>query len=381
MKTFLTVILALCLLLPGWAYAQESLTEETAAPLQTPMPAEGTSEELFTIDHDHIYPKMDKSYAQGYIPTVEQGVAALVLPLCAAETLVEDQLTATLDLGESSTSPFVFGNYSKSVALQSHDTQDGTGECYLVYFEIPLEKQHTMGRYPVRVLVTGTTLTGITKTQEFVIYVTVSTGTDPHATPEPQPVIQQKTPSQPKLMVRDYWLDADPVQAGTAAQLTVTVRNTSTTRNVRNIKLTVSDPQMEVIPAGTGAQHFDTLKKGETLEWTVTLSVVPDAAPQPHALTLRMEYEDADSTPFSTEDTLIIPVLQPIRLEYESPSFPERVRQGDTATLTVPLMNLGKNTIYNVLVKAEVPGMQSGGSVLVGTLEMGKARLRRSICW
>ena len=36
-------------------------------------------------------------------------------------------------------------------------------------------------------------------------------------------------------------------------------------------------------------------------------------------------------------------------------------------------MNLGKSTIYNALLKFEIPGLASGGSVLVGTISPGES--------
>ena len=43
--------------------------------------------------------------------------------------------------------------------------------------------------------------------------------------------------SRPRLMVESYSLDRDYLEAGKSAVLTVTVKNTSTTQKVKNIKL------------------------------------------------------------------------------------------------------------------------------------------------
>ena len=93
-----------------------------------------------------------------------------------------------------------------------------------------------------------------------------------------------------------------------------------------------------------------------------------------------MEYEDSHGNTVSAADQIIIQVRQPVRLEYTEPTLPPRVTQGDTPTLTITLMNLGKSTIYNALLKFELPGLSSGGSVLVGTIAPGTSAEGRQPC-
>jgi hypothetical protein len=87
-----------------------------------------------------------------------------------------------------------------------------------------------------------------------------------------------------------------------------------------------------------------------------------------------MEYEDSGGQAISASDRIILPVRQPVRLEYEEPALPPRVTQGDTVPFSMNLMNLGKSAIYNALLKFEIPGLASGGSVLVGTIPPGQSQ-------
>lgn len=54
---------------------------------------------------------MDKTYAQGYVPTVKNGSTTIILPLIGQT--YDGKVTITADLGAASGSPFVFGNYSQ----------------------------------------------------------------------------------------------------------------------------------------------------------------------------------------------------------------------------------------------------------------------------
>ena len=88
------------------------------------------------------------------------------------------------------------------------------------------------------------------------LYVNISDGADPHA-PEPAPAPEPPPvpPSQPKLMVTAYALERSYLAAGEKAALTVTVRNTSSIDQVKNIKLSFSEESGEIWPEGTGATY------------------------------------------------------------------------------------------------------------------------------
>jgi hypothetical protein len=111
MKKLIPVLIVLALLLlPSAALAEAGDAAATTA---------------FTIDTQHIYPGMDKSYAQGYLPTVEDGTAAVVLPLTVSGSGLCDTVTASLDLGDPSAAPFVFKNYMNDFAWGTYATPGG----------------------------------------------------------------------------------------------------------------------------------------------------------------------------------------------------------------------------------------------------------------
>jgi hypothetical protein len=67
------------------------------------------------------------------------------------------------------------------------------------------------------------------------------------------PIRSRSRSSQPKLMVTAYALERSYLAAGEKAALTVTVRNTSSGQQVKNIKLSFSEESGEIWPEGTGA--------------------------------------------------------------------------------------------------------------------------------
>lgn len=319
------------------------------------------------IDTERVYTGMESSYAEGYLPAVSGGQVTIVLPLLP-ETAA-GPLTASVHLGDPANSPFIHKNYERQFNRKHFTFGDETVECYLVQFDLELSADRLNGSYPVTITVRGRSGEGEAFSQQFTIYVRISDGRDAKA-PEPAP---PPAPSiRPRLMVAGYKLDRDYLEAGESATVTVTVRNTSSSQKVHNIKLSFNAEGGEILPAGTGAAYCDKIGQGGSYTWSFTVNVTATAQSRPHPATITMEYEDGSGNVLTAADRIILPVRQPVRLAYEEPSLPARVTEGDTVPLTVMLMNLGKSAVYNVLLKFEMPGLAAGGSVLVGTIPPGE---------
>lgn len=326
-----------------------------------------------SIDTGHVYEGMEKSYDQGYLPAISGGYAKVLLPLLSEA--VTDPLTVAVNLGDPASSPFVYKNYEKQFSKSSYTVDSEEVECYLIEFSFALSAERVNGNYPITFKVRGKTMDEENFSQEFILYLTISDGIDPHAS-QPEPT--QTPPSQPKLMVENYTLDQNYLEAGKKATVTVTIRNTSITQPAKNIKLSFSEDSGEIIPAGTGAQYCPQIVKGSSYTWSFEVTATTTAQSKPHAATIMMEYEDSHGHTISASDRIILQVRQSVRLEYEEPSLPIRVTQGDTTSFTMTLMNLGKSTIYNALLKFEIPGLSTGGSVLVGTISPGESQIGRT---
>ncbi|HZK25343.1 MAG TPA: hypothetical protein VFC74_08145 [Oscillospiraceae bacterium] len=336
-------------------------------------PAIGAAGPALSIDSVHKYEGMGKSYAEGYLPAVSENKAMVVLPLLAPE--VRDNLTVTVNLGTPADTPFVFKNYQKQFTSQSYVFEEQEVDCFLIQFALPLSAERLNGTYPLILTVKGNTADGEAFAEDFTLYLTITDGINPLApTPEPAPAPS----SQPKLMVESFALSQDYLAAGEQAKLKVTLRNTSSSQSVKNIKLSFTENSGEILPVATGAKYCKQISKGSTYTWNFEVSATTTAQSKPHPATITMEYEDNRGNAVSGADQIIIQVRQPVRLEYEEPTLPTRVTQGDTPSFSMTLMNLGKSTIFNALLKFELPGLSSGGSVLVGTIPPGETAVGRA---
>lgn len=187
--------------------------------------------------------------------------------------------------------------------------------------------------------------------------------------------------SAPKLMVTGYELDKEYITLGEKTLLKITVKNTHASRNVSNIKFSLSEESGEITPSGMGTAHIKNISAGGTYVWEVELTASHTVSVGEHRFNVSAEYEDSNYRSYSSSDTLRLNVRQNVKLKYDSAILPKKVVQGDNQTVTINLMNTGKSTVYNCTIDFDIEHLQSGGSTFVGNIEsaqtgIGTANLR-----
>ena len=357
-------------------------------------PAAGTQDAgtVLAIDNENLYPGMDQPYSSGYMPAVAGGSASIVLPLVPAQELQGGSINITVDLGDASSSPIVFQNYDKTVGLKEHMVNNGAGraKACLVELNLPLAEGRLSGRYPVTVSVQGQVQGGAQFTQAFTLYVTVTDGIDPNA-PAAQDPGDADAPAggtgggggagggeakpKPKVMLGGYSVNPSPVLAGQEFGLSVTLQNTSDSQPIKNMKVTVSGETADIIPMGeTNSFYFKKVAKQESAAIDTRLMVQQTAEPKPQKILLHVEYEGDGGTEVTSDESIVIQVKQPVRIEYDEPEIPQEVNAGDTMSVSMNVMNMGKGTVYNVRAEVEAPGLVPEGSLFLGNLESGAAK-------
>ena len=178
----------------------------------------------------------------------------------------------------------------------------------------------------------------------------------------------------PKLIVNDYTVQGDALTPGDTTSITINIHNTNRARSVRNLRLSFEDTTGDILPVKTSSHLCSYIGVNKIYQWEIEVFAVENAKDAPHTINIAMEYEDKRGNQLTAEDTIIIDVVQPVRMEYTEPEFPTRVTQGDTFSFPMTLMNMGKGDIYNALLTFDIEGIASGGSVLVGTLPQGESK-------
>lgn len=191
----------------GCAAEQTARQMVSGGAMMRPLPETGGLE----IDTAHVYENMKTSYAQGYIPVVENDTVHLVVPFLAQEELRGDRLTAGISMPENA--PFVYANFQKEVKKEVCLFEESV-EVYLFQCDIILEKARKNGKYPVIVQASGYTETGASVQGAYRLYITIADGTggdppepdtpgnepghdEPVTEPQPDEPVTPVTPEEP----------------------------------------------------------------------------------------------------------------------------------------------------------------------------------------
>ncbi len=405
LRIYILIVLAVLIAFPVAAMASGAMEndipvvvepEPTSAPTPVPAPVvtPGAEEEpeptdspydttaVMRIDNVNVYGGMDRPYTSGYMPSASGGTAKVVLPLESDYPVTGNTVNVHFDLGTPGDSPFVFGNYDQTITKMVHETTTGSNEAFLVSVDLPLSAKRSMGSYPVIITTNGFLMDGTPFSQSFTIYVTINDGVDPDATPTPEP--KEPTPTekqplpQPKIMLVNYEVTPSPIEAGDAFHLRASLTNTDESQSLNNVMITIAGETTDLLPTGaeTGNFYFKKIGGGETVSVEMDMVASANIEPQPQKLAVKIEYEgaEASTTAFSAAESIVIPVLQPIRLEYDEPKIPESLNAGDTVSVSMNVMNLGLGTVHNVRMSLIAPGLEPDKTAFLGNIESGASK-------
>ncbi len=326
-------------------------------PEPTPEPTPPVAGEL-RIDSNTLYPGMEKSYAQGYVPTVVNGTATIILPLIGLAYYGEVTLTA--DLGELEDNPFVVGNYSQTVY--------GRGQ-YVFQLDIPLRNDRYNGSYPVTLYADYLDLDGMMTQQSFTVTVTISDGQeppDPYADPEPEPV------DKPELFISNCVIAPESVSGDEQFTVEVTIDNIGSLR-ARNAKLTYGSDEEGILPAETaGAILLGTIDNGKSTTASFILKTTHDVLAGNRSFYVALDYIDLYGGEYSSTRQFLISVYQPVDITYDLVVLPKEVEAGETITIPSNVFNIGKSYLRNVTITLTGAGLYPKSSVFLGDIPPGE---------
>ena len=305
----------------------------------------------FTLDENATIAGMNYlPWARGYEPTSDGETMTVCLPLRSDSAA--GKITATLTVDDETVSP-LRGDGAKIDVLPD---QNGL---YAVRLSARLLSGRINGDYAAAVRVTGKGADGADVTADFPVVLRVRDGKPGGAAM--RPALEN--------------VSAD-LRVGENGALTATLVNTDPYAEMRDILLTVSDESGDILSAGSDSLRLGSLMPGERAQVFYPLSVQPDAAVKAHTLNLTLTWT-ALGADMSWTEKRTLAVTQEIRLERGALQGAASVVAGDTAVLTLPLMNMGCGDVRNVLATLTLPGLCERQSVLVGTIASGESAQAR----
>ena len=299
----------------------------------------------FEIDQHAEIDGMSRSWYQGYEPTISYHTMTLCLPI-RAESYTGD-ITVSIALDDPDV--FLLTSEPKTVTVSPKDG------IYPVKLSLALERYRRNGDFPATITIKGTNENGkeIVETMPYVIRIRDGYGS--HETMEP--------------VISDVVGELD---VGTDGSLSLTITNPTTTQSIMDGEITVTDSTGDILMSGSNRYLIPEILPGKSEVVIIPMTVKGNAAISQHMLEVKLSYSCLGKSAEWTE-SFTVPVTQAIRLEQGGVQLPTAIA-GELSNMTLPLMNMGKGELQNVLVKLEVDGALDAQSVLIGTMAAGETK-------
>ena len=299
----------------------------------------------FEIDQHSTIDGMNRSWYQGYAPSISYHKMTICLPI-RAESCVGD-ITVSLALDDPNV--FVLSGEPKEVTVSPMNG------IYPVKLVLPLEQYRRNGDYPATITIKGTDEAGkeIVETMPYVIRIRDGYGS--HETMEP--------------VISDVVGNLD---VGTDGSLSLTITNPTTTQSIMDGEITVTDSTGDILMSGSNRFPVPEILPGKSETVSIPMTVKGNAAITQHTLEVKLSYKCLGKAA-EWKESFTVPVTQAIRLEQGGVQLPTAIA-GELGNMTLPLMNMGKGELRNVLVKLEADGVLAAQSVLVGTMAAGETK-------
>jgi len=288
---------------------------------------------------------MSKTWYQGYEPSISYHSMTIYLPL-RAESCVGD-ITVSIALDDPHV--FLLTSQPKTVTVSPRNG------VFPVKLTLSLERYRRNGDYPATITVKGTSEAGEEITETIPYVIRIRDGYNSHETLEP--------------LITDVTGD---LNVGSDGSLSLTITNPTTTQSILDGVITVTDATGDIIISGSNRVLIPEVLPGKSEVISIPVVISGNASVSLHTLEVKFTYTALDTEKTWTE-SFTVPVTQAIRLEQGGVQMPTAIA-GELGNLTIPLMNMGKGELQNVLVKLSMDGVLDAQSVLVGILAAGETK-------
>jgi len=339
------------------------------------IPSEPTEPQIPTaleIDTEYIYSGMDMAYEDGYRPRVSGGNVRLVLPLKTNGEIYAEKIDVSLSMDASSASPFVVENFRKTVYLDyvTPKNSNEEQELFLVDFCIGLSDNRINGTYPITVNVSGFDSTGNPINCIFTVYVTITDGKSGTPTPPAGDI----PTAEPVVYISNSIMEPENPQAGEEFTLILTLRNSLTSKSVKNMLVTVNTGNVQIdLVEDSNIFPVDKISAGGETELTLHFKTDSSIPSGKYPLSFAFQYDSSKTLKLSSSGTAVVRIQQPANMELVMPRVASEVSVGETIPLSFQVMNMGKSSMHNVRCVVSGFGLVPSNTGYIGTMEPGSS--------
>ena len=297
------------------------------------------------IDQHYTMDGMGRSWYQGYEATIKNHTMTLCMPIRAEKCVGEIKVSIALD----DPNVFLLTSQPKEVTVSAKD------DVYPVKLTLPLERYRRNGDFPSTITVKGTDADGKEIVYTIPYVIRIRDGYGSHETVKP--------------VISDI---VGKLDVGTDGSISLTITNPTTTLSIMDGEVTLTDASGDILVSGSNRVQVNEILPGKSEVVTIPAIVKGNASISQHIVDVTFSYKVL-GTAAEHKETFTIPVTQSIRLEQGGVQLPPAIA-AELSNMTLPLMNMGKGDLLNVLVKLEIPGVIDAQSVLVGTMAAGETK-------
>lgn len=350
-----------------------STPTEPSEPISPTEPSIPQIPTVLEIDSSHIYNGMDMAYEDGYLPRINNGIMKIVLPLKCSGALWDDKLDTSISMDTSATSPFVVENFRKTFYLETvtPNNSSESQEIYLVTYEIQLSDERRNGTYPVAISASGFDASGNAVNTTFTLYITI---TDGKVEKIAQPVVDTPT-AEPVVYISKTVLEPGTAQAGERFTMTVTLKNSVSTKSIRNMLVTVDTGNVQIdLEEDSNIFPIEKIDRGGEVELTLHFSTEPAIPSGKYPISFSFKYDSSKTLNLSSAGATVVEIQQPANMELVMPRFADSVSVGETVPVSFQVMNMGRSAMYNVRCIVSGYGLVPSNTGYIGTMEAGTSK-------
>lgn len=184
--------------------------------------------------------------------------------------------------------------------------------------------------------------------------------------------------STPKLIIEDYYLEPQTIEAGKPFKLYLKFFNTNAKKAVKNIKIFLTSDTQESVGSGENGQprgamptasvftpvdssntfYIANIAPGARVEKEISFTTVPDTAAKTYTVVANFEYEDAKANKYTDTAQIGVPVVQQAKLEVGDVLPQGEFMLGSETPLSIDYYNTGKANLSNVMIKIKGEGLK-----------------------
>ena len=318
------------------------------------------------------FQSMDKAYEDGYVPRTENGFMYIVLPMLSNGNIYQNRIKVSLGLGSGASSPFVMANYEKTFELETVTPKNSNEEkeLFLIEFTVRLSSERINGVYPVAVNISGYDDSGTPIDCSYTIYVTITDGKTNQVT---QPAPEVAT-AEPVVYISNSVVQPDKVMAGEEFTLTVTLKNSLATKSVKNMLVKIDTGNLHInLLENANVFQVDKIPAGGETELTFRLASDASIPAGKYNLNFTFNYDSSKTLNLSSSGSTIVEIHQPANMELVMPRFSQSVTVGETIPLSLQVMNMGRDPMYNVRCTVSGFGFAPANTGYIGTMDAGSS--------